>query len=330
MKKMLKYTFAIVLGLSATAFLYLNQLFGKKLPADVVTQYKHVSDDSLLKVRFFGTMCYYVEYKGNAVLADPFFSNPNPIKMVVAGKPNPEYRKLFSEQELQSIRAITVGHAHYDHCLELPIFLSDANTTKKIIGSQSMINLFYKTYPDNDYVNAEDFLSGNSWIYTADSSIRIYPVKSVHAPHFGNVTLMSGENKAFDKVPADLLKWQMGQPLSYLIDFMEADTIARRVYMNGGISAFPNTAFERAMLEEHPVNMAFTIHWNQKYLPAKIEEIKKVQPQSIILGHWNNFFNTRKGDDQYIRKSRLPESLEEVTALYPQYHIGIMLPETLK
>ena len=38
MKKMLKYTFAIVLGLSVTAFLYLNQLFGKKLPADLVTQ----------------------------------------------------------------------------------------------------------------------------------------------------------------------------------------------------------------------------------------------------------------------------------------------------
>ena len=127
--------------ISIIIFIYLNQFFGKKLNEKEVAAYIFNNTDTTLKIRYFGTMCYYVEYNGKAILTDPFFSNPNPLKLIYDPEVDVKYLDLFSKEELNKINMILIGHAHYDHCLELPLFIEKPNSIN-ILANQSTINLY--------------------------------------------------------------------------------------------------------------------------------------------------------------------------------------------
>lgn len=329
MSRYILYAVSFPVFLAVLVFGYLHQFFGKKLTEREVAEYTYANTDTTLKIRYFGTMCYYMEYKGKAILTDPFFSNPNPLKIAIGSKPQEKYLNLFSKEELGKIQTILIGHAHYDHCLELPLFI-DKSSPVNILANQSTINLFRKKYPNNHYIKGEDYVENRRWFYTEDSSIRVFFIDTQHGPHFGNTVLMNGENLPQESPPVSLLKWQCGKSMSYIIDFMEQDSIAKRIVFNGGKMNFPAVAADTSLALEHKADMAILLGWNKKELASKYEMIRLFEPGTVLLGHWNNFFNTGNGNHQYIRRSQLPQTLKEVNQEYAAYRTRIMLPEGLK
>lgn len=328
LKKIIKYSVVFLLILSAIIFIYLNQFFGKKINKAEVENYIYKNTDTNFNIRFFGTMCYYLEYKGNAILTDPFLSNPNPLKLFYNPSVDAKYLNLFSKDELSKIKTILVGHAHYDHCLELPLFINNP-TPVNVLGNQSLANLFQKKYPNNNYIIGEDYVKNNRWFYIKDSSIRVYFILSHHGPHFGNTVLMSGENLPQNEPSSNLLKWQCGNSMSYIIDFMDEDTIAKRIVFNGGKIDFPTTSNDSLIVNERKADLIILVGWRKDEIFTKFEMFKLFQPSTMIIGHWNNFFNSKDGCHEYIRKSDLPKTLESLNVSNEKTKTKIMLPETL-
>jgi hypothetical protein len=328
-KKILKYTLIFLFLISVMIIFYLTQMFGKKLNKKEVASYLYKNTDTSFKIRYFGTMCFYMEYKGHAILTDPFFSNPNPVRLFYYPKVNEKYLKLFSKDELSRIKTILIGHAHYDHCLELPLFINHSEPVN-ILANQSVINLFQTQYPHNHYIKGEDFVKSQQWFYNQDSTIRIYFIDTEHGPHFGNTVLMNGENLPQKSPPSNLAKWQCGKSMSYIIDFIQNDIIEKRIVFNGGKMNFPVSSKDTAVALEHKADMIILLGWNKNELASKFKAVQLFKPDNIILGHWNNFFNTGNGSHQYIRKSDLPETLKSVNLMNPDFKTTIMIPETLE
>lgn len=328
LKKSLKFIAIFFLLISTIIFIYLNQFFGKKINKPEVENYIYKNTDTNFNIRFFGTMCFYLEYKGKAILTDPFLSNPNPIKLLYNPGVNQKYLNLFSTDELSKINTILVGHAHYDHCLELPLFIKKS-TPVNILGNQSLANLFQKKYPNNNYIIGENYVENIKWFYNQDSSFRVYFIPSKHGPHFGKTVLMNGENSPQNNPPTNLLKWQCGKSMSYIIDFMDKDTVAKRIVFNGGKIDFPITSEDTLIVNERKADLIILVGWNKKDIYSKFEMFNLFEPTTMIIGHWNNFFNTKNGCHEYIRKSDLPNTLKELNLSNQKIKTQIMLPENL-
>ena len=103
LKKFIKYLLAFLIMISVMVFFYLTQIFGKKMNKEEVAEYFYNNTDTSFKIRYFGTMCFYMEYKGHAILTDPFFSNPNPIQLFYYPGVDEQYLKLFSKDELSKL-----------------------------------------------------------------------------------------------------------------------------------------------------------------------------------------------------------------------------------
>ncbi len=329
LKKTIKYSAVFLLLIAAIVFIFLNQFFGKTIKKAEVENYIYKNTDSNFKIKFFGTMCYYLEYKGNAILTDPFLSNPNPLKLLYNPSVDKKYLNLFSKDELSKIKTIVIGHAHYDHCLELPLFINNS-TPVNVLGSQSLTNLFQKKYPNNNYIIGENYIENKRWFYTQDSSIRVFFIPSKHGPHFGHTVLMDGENSPHNSPPSNLLKWQCGKSVSYIIDFMDDDTIAKRIVFNGGKIDFPITTNDTLIVKERKADLIIIVGWKKEEIYSKFEMLNLFQPSTMIIGHWNNFFNTKNGCHEYIRKSELPKTLKSINLSNKEVKTQIMLPETLK
>ena len=329
LKKIIKYTVVFLLFFAIFIFIYLTQIFGKKLNEKEVDAYIYHNTDTTFKIRYFGTMCFYLEYNGKAILTDPFFSNPNPLQLFYHSATNKKYLSLFSKVELSKINTILIGHAHYDHCLELPLFISNS-TPVNVLGNQSVVSLFQHKYPKNNYIRGEVFIKDKEFFYNQDSSIRVYFIDTKHGPHFGKTGLMNGENEPQNSPPTNLLDWQCGKSMSYVVDFMKQDSIVKRIVINGGKMNFPSCAKDSAVALEHKADLIILLGWNKNELSSKLETIELFKPENIILGHWNNFFNTKNGCYEYIRKSELPKTLKSINLSNKEVKTQIMLPETLK
>lgn len=329
LKKILKYVSIFLLVLITLIYVYLTQFFGKKLEEKEVENYIYHNEDTSLKIRYFGTMCFYLEYNGQAILTDPFFSNPNPLSLFYHQNVDEKYLQLFSKEELNKLNTILVGHAHYDHCLELPLFINKS-TPVNILGNQSVVNLFQYKYPKNNYIRGEVFLNDKQYFYNQDSTIRIYFIDTKHGPHFGNTVLMNGENEPQKSPSTNLLDWQCGKSMSYIVDFVKHDSIEKRIVINGGKMNFPSFTKDNEVAAAHKADVIVLLGWNKDELSAKFEMIKPFKTNTVILGHWNNFFNSRNGLRQYIRKSALPETLNSINAEQPDFKTQIILPEELK
>lgn len=318
-----------LLLLIAFIYVYLTQIFGKKLDKKEVEKYIYHNVDTSLKIRYFGTMCFYLEYNGQAILTDPFFSNPNVFTLFNHPNTDDKYLKFFSKDELDKINTILIGHAHYDHCLELPLFINKT-TPVNILGNQSVVNLFQYTYPKNNFIRGEVFVKDKQYFYNQDSTIRVYFIDTKHGPHFGNTVLMNGEIEPQQKPLSDLLDWKCGKSMSYIIDFIRYDSIEKRIVINGGKMNFPASTKDLEVANEHAADIVILLGWNKDELAPKFEAIKPFKTKNVILGHWNNFFNPKNGLHQYIRKSALPETLKLINEEQPDFKTQIILPEELE
>jgi len=329
LKKTFKYASIFLLVLITFIYVYLTQFFGKKLDKKEVEKYIYHNEDASLKIRYFGTMCFYLEYNGQAILTDPFFSNPNPLSLFYHPKVNEKYLQLFSKEELNKINTILIGHAHYDHSLELPLFINKS-TPVNVIGNQSLANLFQHKYPKNNYILGEDFINDKNYFYNHDSTIRIYFIDTKHGPHFGKTVLMNGENQPQKSPSTNLLDWQCGKSMSYIIDFVKHDSIEKRIVVNGGKMNFPSCSKDSIVALQHKADILIILGWNKDELQPKFEMTKIFKSSNVILGHWNNFFNSNPNTIQYIRKSQLPITLESLNNTYTDFKTTIIFPETIK
>jgi L-ascorbate metabolism protein UlaG (beta-lactamase superfamily) len=238
----------------------------------------------------------------DVVMTAPFYSNPS-LWAVGLGRridadPDVIRRHL---PPVHDVKAILVGHAHYDHLMDVPEIAWQHAPSAHVYGNRSAFNLLH-SYPhlrtrihavDDD---AATSTKPGSWTYVPGTNVRFMPLVSEHAPHFcGHVKLFSGSVPTPRKART-AVDWREGQTLAYLIDFLSEDRtrVEYRVHYRDSASNAPYGALPPLPpAERHDVDLAVlcVASFNQveDYPEWAIDDAK---PRHILLAHWDDFFRS--------------------------------------
>lgn len=291
---------------------------------------KEVSNE--LRIEFNGVACFYIQYHGNAVLTDPFLSNPGIFKTSLG--------KLVSDTALiqqlnpktTNIKLIPIGHSHYDHIMDLPYFSDKSDSNLIIAGSTNTVMIAQKLNEKRVLVNVSDIKATENkvgeWIYSKDSTVRMMGLRSEHLPHICGKHLFKGNLKEEDLhgFPDHSDQFLQDETLAYLIDFLDENkTPAKRVYFASSASSLNSKTFPATLLKEKSVDVAIlSIALSQKAESYPIELVQLLSPQNIIYCHWENFFRPRNKPLKFVSMTdydKIKESLDQLNPSIQQHFV---------
>ncbi|MBK6902341.1 MAG: MBL fold metallo-hydrolase [Saprospirales bacterium] len=273
-----------------------------------------------LSIRYLGCGGLYIRKGDQAFLVDPFFSNQGPLLCLPFKKLRHEREliKGFFHEEFHSardwdgiIKAVLVGHSHYDHIYDVPyIYKKHLHRDSAIIvGSRDAELLLesagiqpgWKGGPVRDVSElARSLWKEDRFITTENRRIRILPTLGSHAPHFaGKKGLPVKEPRKWGRhgYPHNVMKYWEGDNFTFLVDFMSEDgTINFRMFIqSGAASTYPVGYPAEEVLAEKQVDLAFfCVASFDKIKRYPFEQIERMQPRGIVLVHWENFFRPQK------------------------------------
>jgi len=164
-------------------------------------------------VRFLGVGGFVIRRGSDVVMTAPLYSNPPPPAFLVEICPNRRVLDhYFQEHELAAemtdLRAILVGHGHYDHLMDVPYFLEKAAgarvygsvTTRRILAGYGPQTAARVTALNEPGQNRVDFThcgeeggrgcvvspgEAGRWLDVAgtDGRVRVQAFCSRHPPH---------------------------------------------------------------------------------------------------------------------------------------------------
>lgn len=253
-----------------------------------------------LRLTYLGTGGWILRRGGESILTAPLFTNPGMIRAGVwtIASDSALVDRYMSRYDVRSARAILVGHAHYDHLIDVPRVAERHAPAARIVGNRT-VGYTLAAWPELegrvDVVEdaAADVESPGRWIEYGPS-IRVLPLRSHHAPHFDGMTLYQGDlERPLRRKPRTADEWLDGQTLAYLIDFVDpTGAIAFRVYYQDAVSPPPAGFAPEALIAERPVDIALLV-------PATFDQVdwhpeafvENLRPDKVILGHWEDFFS---------------------------------------
>lgn len=265
---------------------------------------------------FLGTGGMFLRSGGNALLGDPFFSNP-PIADWLLLRPLTVRTGVIDRYlpPTDQLRGILVAHAHHDHAMDLPYIASVTPPAVKIYGSDTLRNSLISQVPPERLVAlnnlAADQQNKGQWVYLSDGS-RVLPIRSGHAPHLlGKVFNSDRVSEPLPQVPQTVLEWQSGQPFSFVIDFLEAGIPRFRVYYQSSAADAPDGMPPTWLLEDGKdfdlALLGIANHGRLQDFPVSI--LSTLRPHNVVLLHWDVFW------DEYSQTETHPVPGLQLTAL---------------
>jgi len=253
-----------------------------------------------LRVVYLGSGGWILEHAGATVLTGPLFTNPGffTTGLLPIRSDSATVDRYMSRYDVSSALAILVGHAHYDHLMDVPRVAKRHAPTARIVGSRTVAYTLGTWSGLVDRVDVVDDSAGDQrtvgrWLHYGDD-VRVMPLRSFHAPHFDGYTLYRGARaEPLTEEPTWATEWLDGETYAFLIDFMAGpDSIAFRVYYQDAVAPPPAGFAPEALIEERPVDVALIV-------PATFDQVdwhpealvENLQPGRVVLGHWEDFFS---------------------------------------
>lgn len=257
-----------------------------------------------VQVKYLGAGGVLIRRGSDVLATAPFFSNPS-IPRVAFGEIRalPEQVDRFldrNDPDLADVAAILVGHAHYDHLMDVPYIKKTYMTRAKIYGSDTMKNILAADPALARDVESVERDMGTvdrpgKWWY-ATPRLRFMALQSEHAPIILRIKFFEGTyQQPLSELPTRAYRWRAGQTLAYLIDFLSDDgkTVEFRIHYQDAASTPPlgfPPRFERAE-DQRRVDLAIlcmpTFNQVERYPEAIVE---RLQPRHAIGIHWEDFF----------------------------------------
>ena len=267
-------------------------------------------DSTKLHIKYLGAGGLFLRRGKDVVLTAPFFSNPSLKSLLfwrIKSQPKEIDRFLAPmRSELAETHAILVGHAHYDHLMDLPHILATYTPNARVYGSRTAYHTLSTTVDKSRLVMLNDQMGNiampGQWIEIADGRIRFMALESEHAPHFNGFKMFRGSyHKDLQRLPRRAAGWREGQTLSYLIDFLERPDgpIVYRLYYQDAASS-PPSGFPPSLNRRVDLAMLCVAGYNEVgNYPQDL--VNHLQPKRVAMIHWENFFSRLPEDPQDLR-----------------------------
>lgn len=287
-------------------------------------------DDAHLRLQWLGVSTWIMSRGKDVVVVDPFFTRP-PMWQIAgsifgaAFQPDVARIKAVLPTLPETTRFLLIGHAHYDHLMDVGYYLRTAPTQPLYVGSRTAHNILRGWAPPKlDFVIADDPARLGRPIRAGQ--VVVTPFLSSHAPHLAGLTLMDGEvSEPRTSPPSDAWDYKLGQTLMFVIDFLgEQDQVVTRLFINGAASD-PGVmaAIPEAFLSRHPIDVAILCvpGWD-KVADYPMSVLDRLQPKQVILSHYDDFFQPYvNGEDPHHGMRIVPFAhyegfVEHLTAYY--------------
>lgn len=248
-------------------------------------------------VRYLGAGGVAFERDGHAVVTAPYFSNAG-LWRVAFGKARPDEAAVergARDLPVSGVRAVLIGHAHYDHLSDLPTLLRGQLRGVTLVGSPTARNALDACDLDGGFVDATERIGTPFALRDgagAPVPIRVTPLRSGHAPHLRGFHWADGKidrptSRCADEMAHRALKG--GEVLAFLVDFMDGEEVAFRVYYQDAVPAV-GTGLPRPA-DGRRVDLAILClpsYWLVDGFPESA--IEALRPRHVWVTHYENFF----------------------------------------
>ena len=286
-----------------------------------------------VEVTYLGVGGFLIRHGRDAILTAPFFSTPRLRAVTTFRRIHPDQARIDERvrallaPDSAGIRALLVGHAHYDHLLDVPYVVERYLPWVTVYGNRSMYNMLA---PDSFRMkmvvvedSAGDWRTPGRWIYPGpDSTVRFMALRSEHAPHFAGIkALRRRQATPRPDLPPTAWTWAEGQTLSYVIDFLDPRTrtpLFRIHYQDSASNpplGFP-PPLEASAAKRFDLAVVCAGSFAQvRDYPSGI--LFRTAPRHVVVGHWENFFQPQTDSLRVIPMTNAAKFVDRIDAALP-------------
>lgn len=277
--------------------------------------------DAPVEMTYLGVGGWLIRKGESAVLTAPLFSNPSLLDaglMPIEADPDRIDARL---PDVSDVRAILVGHGHYDHLMDVPWVAEHRAPGALIYGNQTVAHQL-APFGLTDRVrvvtdSAGDVEHPGRWLDVAPG-VRVMPLTSDHAPHLAGMTLYSGvRTRPMTEKPRSAEEWLDGETLAYLIDLLNADgTVGLRIYYQDAVASPPFGLVPGELSDSVDVAIVVPATYAEVYWhPEAI--LDNTTPRHVLLAHWENFFLAPSRTVEPVPFTLLPDFVARLKRALP-------------
>lgn len=244
------------------------------------------SDNTGIKVTFFGNTTILISDNKTHLLVDGFFSRPGALKTLfgkIASDPRiiEEQARGLEKQGIRKLDAVLVGHAHHDHALDAP-FIARRMGDAFVMGTESYAMV-------HKGANAADsrlisVTGSRSARHFGDFTVTF--VQSDHVgSHFHTQRLVEGSINEPLRTPARFWKFKCGEVYAIHIRHQCHGSLIVTTTAGAKEGQFQGLQAEVAMLGVGFLEKEPTCRQNRYWE----ETVKAVGAQTVIPTHWDDF-----------------------------------------
>ena len=325
-------------GLALLLILLLTSLLSSSLVAEnhLPVSQEAPAREAQASLQYLGTAGVILSVAGTAVMTDPYLSNVSLKDWVLLRDLKPDkglIRQTMTSAlmpHLTEVRGLLLGHGHFDHLLDVPAVLPLLSERVKVYGSTTSLNQLAAAVPASRRIDvlpqALSLESSGllSWIWITDS-VRMLPLLSGHSYHVGHFAFAGGSvAEPLGSLPGDVLDWQGGEPLAYVLEWLDGDHVQFRALFLSSAADEPLGLPPQHYLDDKP-------WFDLVLLPvAKFQSVdrfpegllERINVRHLVLIHWEKFWQPYlPGREEAISVEAVQDLRSRLAALAPQARV---------
>jgi hypothetical protein len=291
-------------------------------------------EPAALEVHAFGVQGFAVTYGNDTILTAPLFTRQSMFD-VALNVPLPADTAAIDAGligiDLDKVRGVISGHAHYDHFMDVPRILERAPNAVAYtnLSGRNMLAALAPDRPagcsntpaaplarsrvvalDDTFASKVDWTNcasrkpqgvplAGSWVAVPGSNVRVMAFCSMHPDQIGPFHFGEGSvDTELCDLPPNAAGWLEGTTLSFLIDFLDADGApVHRVFYQDAPTDAPIGQVPASIISERAVDLALLcVGSNDAVENEPTAIIENIKPRFILSGHWEDFFADTGGN----------------------------------